>query len=203
VTQWVESIEGGRERGPRGLLSAWFEVVFSPRQFFRARVREGDQAPGLVFVVVVVLLAEASRIALVPGAASVVPDQPVLSAVLVLGVAGLLVTPAALHLVAALQTLCLLVLAPERGGVSETVQVLGYATAPCVLAGVPIPGLRVICTAYGSMLLVVGLQEVHDVSLPRSLLAGTVPATLAFGLGFRGIEALATIADALGVSIPT
>jgi hypothetical protein len=203
VTQWVENIEGGRERGPKGLLSAWFEVVFSPRQFFRARVREGDQAPGLVFAVIVVLLTEASRIAMVPGAASLVPARPFLSAVLVLGVAGLLVTPAALHLVAALQTLCLLLLAPDRGGVSETVQVLGYATAPCVLAGVPIPELRVFCTAYGSILLVVGLQEVHDVSLPRSILAGVVPATLAFGMGFRGIDALTTLADTLGVSVPT
>jgi hypothetical protein len=152
MTQWVERPEGGRDRGPVAVARAWLEVLVRPRRFFRTGVAPGDQAPGLVFAAVVVLAEEGVRFALVPGAFPVFAGQPLASAVLALAVAAVLVTPAVLHLTAALVTVELAVLtrlagfAPDRGGVGETVQVLAYAAAPCALAGVPggrrTPGAR-------------------------------------------------------------
>lgn len=194
VTQWIEELEGGRARGPAGLVRAWMEVLVRPRRFFRTGVAPGDQAPGLVFAVVVTLTYVGSRFAFVPGAAPV-GGRPLLSAALALAAAGLIVAPAALHLVAALQTLLLAVLVPDRAGISETVQVIAYATAPCALAGVPVAGLRVACTLYGASLLVVGTAVVHDTSLPRALVATAIPAVLVFGYAFGGIFALDTVTE--------
>lgn len=189
MTQWVEDREGGRDRGPAALACAWVEVLVRPRRFFRAAVAPGDQAPGLVFAMAVVLVAEATRYALVPDAHPVVAGAPRLSAALFLGATVLLVAPAALHLVAALQTLLLLPFASDRGGVSETVQVIAYASAPCALAGPPVPELRALCAAYGAWLLVVGLREVHGLSTRRAAVLGAPPAVLVFGYGFRGFAA--------------
>jgi hypothetical protein len=199
VTQWVESPRGGRDRGPVALGRAWLEVLVRPRRFFRVGVAPGDQAPGLVFGAAVVLVAEATRFALVEGAAPVFRGRPVASAVLALALAVVLVAPAALHLTAAVVTVELATLtrlvgfAPDRGGVSETVQVLAYAAAPCALAGAPIPGLRVACAAYGTVLLVVGFAVVHRLSVPRAALAAVVPAALVFGYGFRGFAAASAL----------
>jgi len=141
----------------------------------------------------VVLVEEASRLALVPGAVPALTGSRAVSAVITVAVAVLIVTPAALHLVAAIQTLPLMVLADERAGISETVQVLAYAAAPCALAGVPIAGVRIVATAYGAVLLVVGLSVVHGIGPRRAAVAGAVPAVLVFGYGFRGFSALATL----------
>lgn len=193
MTTWVEESGGGRGRGPGALLRAWVEVLVRPRRFFRHAIAPGDQAPGLSFAMSVVAIEEASRLALVPGAVPSVVGGRVVSAVLVVGLATLLVTPLALHLVAALQTLLLRPLVADRAGVSETVQVVAYATAPCVLAGVPVPPLRVACAIYGGGLLVVGLAIVHRTSVARGVAAGVVPAALVFGYGFRGFGALAEL----------
>ena len=193
MTTWIEEPRGGRDRGPRALARAWVEVLLRPHRFFRAGVAPGDQAPGLTFAMTVVLVEEASRLALSPGAIPAVAGGRLLSAVLVVAVAVLVVTPAALHLLAAVQTLPLLVLAHDRAGVSETVQVLAYASAPCVLAGVPLPGVRVAATAYGTVLLAIGLGTVHGLGRRRAALAAAVPAALLFGYGFRGFDALATL----------
>lgn len=199
MTQWVENPRGGRDRGPVALVRAWLEVLVRPGRFFRVGIAPGDQAPGLVFGAMVVLVEEATRFALVDGATPVFGGRPVASAALALALAVVLVAPAALHLTAAVVTAELAVLtrlagfAPDRGGVSETVQVLAYAAAPCALAGPAIPGLRVACTAYGTVLLVVGFAVVHRLSVPRASLAAVVPAALVFGYGFRGFEAAATL----------
>lgn len=193
MTTWIDEPRGGRDRGPRALARAWVEVLRRPRRFFRAAVAPGDQAPGLTFAMTVVLVEEASRMALAPGAVPGLTGSRPLSAVIVVAVAVLIVTPAALHLVAALQTLALMVLARDRAGVSETVQVLAYACAPCALAGVPIPEVRVAATAYGAVLLGVGLATVHRLGRRRAALASAVPAALVFGYGFRGFSALATL----------
>jgi len=195
VTQFVEETEGGRERGPVGLLRAWIGVLVRPRRFFATRLEPADQAPGLVFAALVVLIEEATRIALVPGAVPVFRNQPVASTILWLLVAVVLVAPAAIHLTAAAQTLVLVATAPERAGVSRTVQVICYATAPAVLAGAPEPFLRAPAAAYGAVLLVVGTAEVHDVSLPGALLAAAVPAWVIFAYGFGGFEATVTVAE--------
>lgn len=164
--------------------------MWRPEHFFRVGVAPGDQAPGLTFAMLVVLVEEASRYALDPGAVPGLTGNTAVSAAIAVAVAVLVVTPAALHLLAALQTLPLLVLADDRAGISETVQVLAYASAPCVLAGLPVVSVRVVATAYATYLLVVGLVIVHGATWRRASLAAVVPAALVYGYGFRGFAAL-------------
>ena len=190
MTQWVENPTGGRDRGPVALARAWAEVLIRPARFFERGVAPGDQAPGLVFAVTVVLVEEATRFALVADAAPVVGGNPALSTVLWLALATLFVAPAVLHLTAAVQTVLLMATVPERGGISETVQVIAYATAPCVFAGIPSPSLRAVCAIYGAILFVVGLRTVHGTSTLRALVAGAIPAAIVFGYAFRGFAAL-------------
>lgn len=189
MTQWVRP-GGGRERGPVGLAKAWVALLVQPRRFFRDGIAPGDQAPGLVFAMAVVLVEEASRYALDPTAIPAVLDGRLPSAAFALTVAVLLVTPLVLHLVAAVLVLGQLAI-PEsrRAGVSETVQVVAYATAPCALAGVPSPGLRALCGLYGAVLLVLGVHARNDVSLPIAAALAVVPAALVFGYAFRAFAA--------------
>lgn len=193
MTRWVTPGRRGRERGPAALLRAWVGVQARPRRFFRAAVAPGDQVPGLTFAVAVAAVAVATRAALVPLPA-VFPGRPLASGLFVVGALVVLVAPLALHLAAAVETVALLALAPDRGGVSETVQVVGYATAPCALAGLPFPAVQLACGLYGAALLAVGTSEVHAVSLPRAALAAVLPAALVFGYGYRGFAAAATLA---------
>lgn len=143
----------------------------------------------------VVAIEEAIRFALVgPGVAyPVVGGLPLLSAVLWLGVAVLFVTPVALHLVAALQTIVLVPFVEDRGGVSETVQLLGYATAPCIVAGVPVPEVRAAVTIWGAVLLVLGVSEVHGPWYEPAAAFAALPAAIVFGYGFRGFDAIGTL----------
>jgi hypothetical protein len=196
VTTWVETPGEGRERGPIGLGRAWVEVLIRPRGFFRTGVVPGDQAPGLVFAVVVALAFVATRFLFVPSSIPVIEGRPALSATLALLAVGLLVAPATLHLTAAVQTLFLMAVVRDRAGVSETVQTIAYATAPCALAGLPFPGVRVVCTLYGALLLVVGLSEVHETTLSRAAVAGVGPAALVFGYAFGGFGAIVAVARA-------
>lgn len=201
VTQWVENPAGGRGRGARGLARAWIEVLVRPRRFFRVGVAPGDQAPGLLFAVVVVALASLLRLTLA-GETIVGAPYPtfggrrVLSIVLVLSVIVILVAPLALHLTAALQTVLLLAFAPDRAGISETVQVIGYATAPCVFVGVPVPTIRLLAAGYGTVLFAIGISERHAVSMARALVLCALPAAAAFGIGFGGFEATGTVLSA-------
>ena len=196
MTTWVDSPGEGRERGPLGLGRAWVGVVVRPRGFFRDGVVPGDQAPGLVFAVVVALAFVATRFLLVPDTIPAIEGGPVLSGVLALLAVGLLVAPATLHLTAAIQTVLLMLLVDDRAGVSETVQTIAYATAPCLFAGIPSPELRALCALYGAFLLVVGLAEVHGTSLARATVAGAVPASLVFGYAFGGFGAIVAVARA-------
>lgn len=198
MTQWVTDPTGGRDRGPRAVARAWVEVMVRPRRFYRTGVAPGDQAPGLLFAVVVVSLASLLRLALSGETVVGAPyptfgDQRLLSVALVFSVIVALVAPLVLHLVAALQTLLLLPFAPDRAGVSETVQVIGYATAPCVFVGVPMPTVQALAAGYGVVLFVVGMSEVHAVSLPRAAALCALPAAVTFGIGFGGFEAVETL----------
>lgn len=195
VDQAKTATGSGRERGPVGLARAWATVLARPRRFFRSAVVPGDQAPGLFFAMAVVALEEVIRFALVgPGDAyPVLGGLPLLSAVLWLGVAVLFVAPLALHLTAAVQTLLLIPVVDDRAGISETVQVLGYATAPCVLAGVPAPEVRTVVALYGAGLYVVGVSEVHGPRLEPAALLSAVPVAIVFGYGFRGFDASARL----------
>lgn len=193
MTQWIENATGGRSWNPMTIIRSWLAVVITPREFFRTEIMPADQAPGLLFAVTVVLVEEAIRFALVDGGVPVFSGMPVLSALLALGVASMLIAPAVLHLVAALQTLLLIPFAPERGGISETVQVIGYATAPAIFVGIPVPEVRVVAAIYGATLLTMGIAIRHRVALARAVLLAAIPNAIIFGWGFRGFAAIETL----------
>lgn len=145
----------------------------------------------------VVAIEEATRFALVPDAYPVVANRPLVSGVVAVVVAAGFVAPLALHLMAAIETLALAGLASDRAGVSETVQVIAYAIAPCVFAGVPIPALQVLCACYGAVLLVVGTATVHDIEVGRAAVAAALPGVVVFGYAFRGFGAAAALVAAV------
>jgi len=193
VTTWVENPRGGRARGPRGLARAWVEVMIRPRRFFSTGVAPGDQAAGLAFGVLVTLVSLAADVALGARAVPAFTESRALSTLLLFALVGIFVAPAVLHLVAALQTLVLVVLVRDRAGVSETVQVLAYAVAPAVFAGGGADVLALGATLYGSVLLAVGLAVVHETDLVRGSLAAAPAAALVFGYGFGGFAALTAL----------
>lgn len=197
VTQWLETTADGRERGPVGLVVAWVEVIVRPREFFRSKVAPGDQAPGLTFAAAVVFVAEGARVALFAGAHPVVGEQPTLSAVLWVLLVTVLVAPAGIHLVAALQTTLLLPATSKRAGVSETVQVICYALAPCAFVGVPSVHVQALVALWGASLLVVGMATVHELRPLKAIAVGAVPALLVFWYGFGGNAAVAAVLDGL------
>lgn len=220
VTRWVENPSGGRDRGPRGLGRAWLEVLVRPRRFFRYGVAPGDQAPGLIFAIAVAFCAVGGRLLLAPESLSgyvrvaAATGRPYLTAILVLGVACFLVAPLVLHLAAALATLSLLPVVEDRAGVSETVQVIAYAAAPCVAVATPVGSLEVVstpvgpiavsvgilvriaATAYASLLLGVGLAVVHRTTPLRAAIAAVLPAAFVFGAVFGGFAAIGTVVGA-------
>jgi hypothetical protein len=199
VTTWVENPTGGRDRGPRGIARAWVEVLVRPYQFFSNGVAPGDQAPGLVFAVAVAVVYTAGLFAFAPSRIPTFALGPGVSAALALALVSVVIAPAALHLTAALQTIILILVVPDRGGVSETVQVIAYAAAPCVIAGIPVPAVRAGCTLYAAALLVVGLRTVHATTTARAAVAGAVPAALLFGTVLGGLDAATAVVRAAGL----
>jgi len=170
-----------------------------PRRFFANGVAPGDQAPGLTFAIVVALVYIGGLLAVQPemllgdGRIPILGGSVGLTAVFVLLMTAVVAAPATLHLAAAIQTVLLIMLVDDRAGVSETVQVLGYATAPCVFAWLPVPGIPTVCGLYASGLLVVGLAVVHRTTVLRATLAGIIPAALVFGVAFGGLAAGRTL----------
>lgn len=190
VTQWVENATGGRARGPRALLVAWLDALVRPRTFFRSSVAPGDQSAGLTFALAVVAVYLSTQFAFAPELVPTFSGFPRLSAVLVVGLLVVLVAPLVLHLVAALQTLVLVPFVDDRAGVSETVQVFAYATAPCVFAGLPIPALQAACPLYGAFLATVGVSVRHDISFARAVVLTAIPNLVVFGFAFGGLAAV-------------
>lgn len=197
MTQWVDDPTGGRERGPVALARAWATAMVRPRQLFRSAVAPADQAPGLVFAAAVVLVAETTRIALVADAYPVMGGQSLASAVLYVAFVVVLVTPAVLHLTAALQTVILIAFVEERAGVSETVQVICYSLAPLAFLGIPSVWVQCLVGLWAAGLFVFGIAEIHDVSLPRALGVSVVPVTLLVGYGFGVYADLQVAVDRL------
>lgn len=171
----------------------WIDVVTGPRRFFGSAVVPGEQAPALGFAGTVVVVAAVIAIVVSPTGFPVFRGRPLLSALLVVGLLVVLVVPVGVHLVAAVETLGLLVLAPERGGISETVQVICYSMAPCVVVGLSVPTLTAVATWYGFALLVTGTAVVHRLPRGRALVTSIVPGTLVFGYGFGGLAATAAV----------
>tara|TARA_Y100000996_G_scaffold371739_1_gene320241 strand:+ start:506 stop:1045 length:540 start_codon:yes stop_codon:yes gene_type:complete len=168
---------------PQEWVRNWIAIIIHPKGFFEKKIKSGKQSDGLIFAMVVVMIEEGSRII-------IHTPWTVTYFFISLGVAVLIVTPILLHIVAAIQTLLLRMGAKNRKGIGATVQVIGYSIAPCIFAGFAIPSLRVLCAIYGSILLIIGLKEVHDVSLRKAFLISIIPAIIVFGLLFRGILAL-------------
>ncbi|MFC6794075.1 YIP1 family protein [Halobaculum halobium] len=187
------TIPRGRARGPSAVARAWAEVLVRPVRFFGTGVAPGDQAPGLVFAVCVAVAFAGGRFLFDPASIPTAFGGPAISAVVSLLFVAVFVAPAGLHLTAALQTVLLILFVRDRAGISETVQVIAYATAPCALAGPPVPELRAACALYGAGLLVMGIREVHETTTVRAVAATVVPASLVFGSGFRGFDAIATL----------
>ncbi|ACM57202.1 YIP1 family protein [Halorubrum lacusprofundi] len=202
MTSWIADPEGGRARGPRALARAWIEALVRPRRLFANGVAPGDQAPALTFAVAVAAAYALGWIVSEPGVVpEIVVSVPVSAAILFLLVV-VLVAPVGLHLTAAVATLSVILASVEfddgialrdRGGVSETVQVVAYASSPMALAGPPIPELRVVCGAYAAVLLLIGFRIVHGTTLLRTLVAGVPPALLGYGVGYRVFAAVRTL----------
>jgi len=189
------------------MARAWVEIMRRPRRFFANGVAPGDQAPGLSFAIAVALLYVGGLLAVQPArilGAERIPilgDSVGVTAVFILLLTAVVAAPAALHLVSAIQTVILMALVDDRAGVSETVQIIGYATAPCVVAWVPIPGLAAICGLYAAGLLIVGLSVVHNTSPVRAAVAGLLPAVLVFGVAFGGLWDGLAVIDAVAETI--
>ncbi|ERH03417.1 MAG: uncharacterized protein conserved in archaea [uncultured archaeon A07HR60] len=193
MTTWIEEPSGGRDRGIRGIGRAWVEVMTHPRRFFTTGIGEGDQGPGLTFAIVVASGFISGWLVTSPAVIPGIAESRLLSGVVTVLAVSFLAAPAALHLTAALTTISLIVTTTDRSGVSQTVQVVAYATAPMALAGPPIPLLRVVCAGYGIGLLMFGLRRIHRASWPRILLASAVPGLFAFGVAYRGVAAVRTL----------
>ncbi|WP_066416117.1 YIP1 family protein [Halorubrum aethiopicum] len=202
MNSWIENPEGGRDRGLRALGRAWVEVLVRPRRFFANGVAPGDQAPGLTFAAAVAAVFVTGWVATEPTVVPGIAESAALSAAVVVLLVTALAAPVGLHLTAALATVSLVIASlqiddglsfRERGGVSETVQVVAYASAPMALAGPPIPALRVVCGGYATLLLLLGVHAVHGTSPLRTLLAGLPAATFGYGIGYRVVAAARTL----------
>jgi hypothetical protein len=174
---------------------------------FGGWITPGDQAPALTFAVAVAAAFVLGWIAADPAvAAGPIASSPLLSAAVIVLVAAALAAPVGLHLTAAVGTVSVVVACVEiadghfalrdRGGVSETVQAVAYASAPMALAGPPIPLLRVACGAYAALLLAVGLSRIHGLTPFRTVVAAVPPALLGYGVGYRSVAALRALIGA-------
>ena len=148
-----------------------------------------------MFAIAVAVVFTAGWLVADPAAAPRISESWLLSTVVTLFVVGLFATPVGLHLTAAIATISLVVTVRERAGVSETVQVVAYASAPFALAGPPILALRVVCAAYATVLLVVGLRTVHRTSWFRATAAAVLPALVGYWVGYRALAALWALAN--------
>lgn len=172
------------------LIGTWIAVVGRPHRFFRNSIDRGEQSGALLFVAAVVLTTLVFRIGFGTLTLPTIGTSPLLSSILWIGVLVVLVTPLLLHLLAAVQTVLLIGLAPNRAGISETVQILAYAAAPCIFTGFGHVGLTLIACGYALGLVVYGTAVVHDCGWLRAAIAGGTPAVMALGIGFGGFAAL-------------
>lgn len=202
MTSWIEDPNGGRARGLRGIARAWIEALVRPRRLFANGVAPGDQAPALTFSVAVAAAYTLGWIVVDPAAVPGVVDSVPISALVLLLVVVAMAAPIGLHLTAAVATLSVALASVEfdgglslreRGGVSETVQVVAYASAPMALAGPPIPALRIACGAYATVLLLIGFRTVHGTTAIRTVVAGVPPALMGYGVGYRVVAAVRTV----------
>lgn len=222
MTTWIENPRGGRARGPRALVRAWVEVLTRPRRFFENGVGPGDQAPGLTFAMVVAVVYATGWMVAQPSVVPTIAESVVLSAIVVILIVGVLAAPAGLHLAAALATISIIFTSveyrktpeteggegnrfgfsfQERAGVSETVQVVAYASAPFAFAGPPVPELRLAAGVYATLLLAYGLRIVHDTSWIRASVAAILPAFVGYWLVYGAITGTTAIVERLAAVV--
>jgi hypothetical protein len=175
------------------------EALVRPRRLFANGVARGDQAPALTFAIAVAAAFTLGWIAVDPSVIPGIVESVSLSAVVLFLVVVALAAPVGLHLTAAVATVSVIVASVEfddglslreRGGVSETVQVVAYASSPMAFAGPPIPEVRVLCGAYATALLLIGFRTVHGTTPIRTLVAGLPPSVLGYGIGYRVIASI-------------
>ncbi|MFP4590690.1 MAG: YIP1 family protein [Halobacteriales archaeon] len=165
-------------------FALWGAVLVTPWRVFPDRVRPGDQTAAMVLAVLVTGAWVSVRVVVDPGWVPVLGGSRRASVVIVGLLLSVVVAPVAVHVLAAVSTIVLVVIAPDRAGVSETVQVVAFSLAPVPLVATGVAELQVLASLYGTALLVVGLQRVHHVSPERALLAGLLPAYLLFVVGY-------------------
>ena len=193
ATRWIERSGENELPSPEGLARAWVGLIVRPRQFFREGIEPGRHLPALAFAMLVVAVSETLRLALVTDAHPVFEGLVLPSALLWLAVAVLVVTPVVLALVTAVQTLLLKPFVEDPGDPTETAQIVAYATAPCVLAGAPIPELTALVAIWGTILLAIGVSEIHGPWFEPALALSAIPSAIVFGFGFRGFSAVETL----------
>lgn len=171
----------------------WLIAMFFPWRCFRSHVRPRDQSLAIVFAMAMVAVWAVVRAIFGALAYPTLGSSGWLSAAIWVSLLVVVVTPVALHLLAAVATVILIAVAPERGGVSETVQVIAFSMAPVPLLGIDLVGVRAISALYGFLLMWYGVRVVHRVPFERALLVVALPSYMLYAMGFRVDAALAEI----------
>lgn len=181
LAEWVR-------RSVSVVYDLWLLAMFFPWRCFRHHVRPRDQSLAIVFAMSMVAVWAVVR-ALV-GALShpALGSGGWLSAAIWIVLRVVVVTPVALHLLAAVATVILVAVAPDRGGVSETVQVIAYSMAPVPLLSIELVGVQAVAALYGVILMWYGTRIVHRVPFERALLVVALPAYMLYAMGF-GVDA--------------
>ena len=171
----------------------WLEVVVRPRRFFRRTVQANDQAPAVYHIILLGAATAALRLSVGPTEMTGMGGSTVLGTLVWIVVTAIFIAPVGLHLAAAVATVMLMMTAPDRAGISMTVQVWAYAATPVVLTGVGSPPLTVAALALGAGLTVIGTAEVHALSPIRGLVATALPVGIVYGVGLGGFAAIARL----------
>lgn len=177
----------------RDFTVLWIVAMFFPWRCFTERVRPRDQSLGIVFAMVMVTLWAVISILIGTFSHPVIGGVAWLSAIIWLSLLVIVVTPVAIHLLAAIATVVLITVAPNRQGVSETVQVIAFATAPVPLLGIDLIGVQAVAALYGFGLMWYGVRKVHRLSIERSLLVVAIPGYILFAMGFDADVAITEV----------
>ena len=177
TAEWIR--QEGRRFG-----DLWIVIMFFPWRGFTHRIRPRDQSLGIVFAMLMVGLWAVISLLMGTFSHPVIGGISWLSALIWMSLLVIVVVPVAIHLLAAVATVILIILAPRRQGVSETVQVIAFATAPVPFLGIDLIGVQAVAALYGVGLMWYGMRVVHRMSLERALLVVALPAYILFAMGF-------------------
>ncbi len=186
---------GGSARGPAGgprrgefnlqdpvdsFINTVREVVLNPVGFFRGIRRQGDYVNPLVFALICAIVngTLGGIIGFFVSLASGDPDVEVGGALagLILGIiltpiitaVGLLIGSGLYHL------LVLLLVRPHNAGFEATFRVVSYVSVTQLVSWVPVIG-AIIAFAYGIVLSILGIREVHATTTGRAALVVLIP----------------------------